>query len=133
MCAQEEKSAPGRECLASLAQGNQLHLQIKRQLTWNVNIHQGKELEDENGDPAEGVGEHNEEEPLDDGHLHGEDAALSRPGGSDMDGIEHACVGKHDEDKGHQVQTCQWERGKNRLDVAKSSSEGRVFSHLNSW
>ncbi|MEE6497153.1 hypothetical protein FKM82_002628 [Ascaphus truei] len=77
-------------------------------LTWNLGLGQRDGLQQKDGDPAQSVGENNEEEPLGDGDLAGKDAAFRRLGAGVVDGIEHAAVGEDDGDKCQQVQT--WQR-----------------------
>lgn len=70
-------------------------------------MQQGQNLEDENGDPAEGVGDDNGEEPLGDGHLLLDVVAeLSGLSPRPLDVVEHACVGQDDDEERHQVQAC---------------------------
>lgn len=70
-------------------------------------MQQGQNLEDKNGDPAEGVGDDDGEEPLGDGHLLLDVVAVlgglsPRP----LNVVEHARVGQDDDEKRHQVQAC---------------------------
>lgn len=89
--------------------------------TWDFHMQQGQNLEDENGDPAEGVGDDDGEEPLGDGHLLLDVVAVlgglsPRP----LDVVEHARVGQDDDEECHQVQACsraQSQSGKERKDA----------------
>lgn len=72
--------------------------------TWNLHMHQGQNLEDENGDPAEGVSNDNGEEPLGNGHLLLDVVAVFQglsPCSSDI--VEHACVGQDNNEERYQV------------------------------
>lgn len=72
--------------------------------TWYFHLQQGEQLEEEDGYPAESVGDDDEEEALRDGDFPGADAPRGRPGGGDTDGVEHAGVSEDDGDEGCEVQ-----------------------------
>lgn len=85
--------------------------------TWYLHLQQGEQLEEEDGYPAESISEDDEEEPLCDGDFPGADTSLCCFGRSDVDGVEHAGVGKDDGDEGCEIQA--W-RGRNlALSIAK--------------
>lgn len=67
-------------------------------------MQQRQNLEDEYGDPAQGVSNYNREEPLGDGHLL-LDVVAVHCGLSpcSLDVVEHARVGQDDDEKRHQV------------------------------
>lgn len=76
--------------------------------TGNLHLQQWKDLQDENGDPAEGVGDDDREEPLGDGHLFLYVVAVfSGLSPCSLDVVEHARVGQDDDEECHQVQTCR--------------------------
>lgn len=67
-------------------------------------MEQGQNLEDENGDPTEGVSNDNGEEPLGDGHLLLDVVAVFCGLSSrSLDVVEHACVGQDNDEERHQV------------------------------
>lgn len=62
--------------------------------TGNLHLQQRQDLEDENGDPAKGVGNDDREEPFGDGHLFLDVVAVfSGLSSCSLDVIEHACIG----------------------------------------
>lgn len=67
-------------------------------------MQQGQNLEDENGDPTEGVSNDNGEEPLGDGHLLFDVVAVfCGLSPRSLNVVEHACVGQDDDEERHQV------------------------------
>lgn len=100
---------------------------LARSVTWYFHLQQGEKLQEEDGDPAEGVSEDDEEESLGDGHFPGEDAALSRLGGCGVDGVEHAGVGEHDGDEGNEVQT--WGGQQPAMSVSESQPRCACATH----
>ena len=73
-------------------------------LTCDLHSEEGEDLEEEDGYPAHGVGEDDEEEALGDGDLVVE---CHLPGrfGCFLHRVEHAGVGEHDQHEGKEVQT----------------------------
>lgn len=79
------------------------------QLTWYLNFQQGKDFDQEYGNPAEGVREHDEEKAVCHCHilvqpstqLCGIDACL-------IDGVKHAGVGHDNDEEGHQVKSYKY-------------------------
>lgn len=92
-------------------------------------MQQGQNLEDENGDPAEGVGDDNGEEPLCDGHLLlNVVAVLGGLSPRPLDVVEHACVGQDDDEESHQVQACSRARSQSGKERKKERKKiGRKY------
>lgn len=71
-------------------------------------MQQWQDLEDENGDPAEGVRDDDGEEAFGDGHLFFDVVAvLGGLSARSLDVIKHACIGENYDQEGHQVETCR--------------------------
>lgn len=69
---------------------------------------QWQNLEDENWDPAKGVGDDDWEEPFGNGHLFLDVVAVfSGLRSCSLDVIKHTCIGEDNDEKCHQVQTCK--------------------------
>ena len=75
-------------------------------LTGYLHLQQWQDFHQKYGDPAEGVGEHYEEESV--GHSHVPVQPAPQVCGVDasfIDGVEHAGVGEDDHQERHHVQT----------------------------
>lgn len=74
--------------------------------TGNLHLQQREDLEDENGDPAEGVSNDDREESFGNGHLFFDVVAIfSGLSACSLDVIKHTCIGEDNDEECHQVKT----------------------------
>lgn len=70
--------------------------------TWNLHLEQRENFDQEYGDPAEGIREHDEKEAIGHSHVLVQPAAQIRGINSCLvDGVKHAGVGNDDDEEGY--------------------------------
>lgn len=75
-------------------------------LTRDFDLHQGKNLEYENGDPAERIGDDNGEEAFGNGQLFlNVVGVFGRLGSCSLDIVKHASIRQYDDEEGNQIET----------------------------
>lgn len=79
---------------------------VAHSLTWDLHFQQGEDLHQEDRDPAEGIGEHDEEEALSYGDVAVQPAAqVGHVETRLVDGVEHARVGDDYNQEGGKIKT----------------------------
>lgn len=79
---------------------------LGKALTRNFDVHKRQDLEDENGNPAQRIGDHDGEKAFGNCQLFLNVVAIfGRLCSCPLDIIKHAPIGQQDDEKSHQVQT----------------------------